>query len=90
MRPCIKVLRTILNACLLSHFSHVQLCATIWTIARQGPLSVGFSRQEYLSGLPCPPPGDLPNPGIEPMSLMSPVLAGEFFITSCTYHNLSP
>ena len=43
-----------------------------------------FSRQEYWSGLPCPPPGDLSNPEIEPLSLMSPVLAGEFFTTSDT------
>ena len=61
---------------LLSRFSHVRLCATLWTVAFQAPLSVGFSRQEYWSGLPCPPPGDLPNPGIETMSLMSAALAG--------------
>jgi len=42
--------------------------ATVWTAAHQAPLSMGFSRQEYCSGLPCPPPGDLPNPGIEPRS----------------------
>ena len=48
--------------------SHVRLFATPWTIARQAPLSLGFSRQEYWSGLPCPPPGDLPDPGIEPRS----------------------
>ena len=47
---------------------------TIWTVARQDPLSIGFSRQEYWSGLPCPPPGDLPNSGIEPPSLVSPAL----------------
>ena len=46
---------------------------------------MGFSRQEYWSGLPCPPPGDLPNPGMEPASLMSPALAGGFFITSATW-----
>ena len=50
----------------------------------QAPLSVGFSRQEYWSGLPCPPPGDLPDPGIEPMSLMLPAMAGGFFTTSTT------
>ena len=50
-------------------------------VACQAPLSVGFSRQEYWSGLPCPPPGDLPDPGIKPMSLLSPELAGGFFIT---------
>ena len=52
----------------LSHFSRVQLFVTLWTAARQAPLSVGFSTQEYWSGLPCPLPGDLPNPGIEPTS----------------------
>ena len=50
--------------------SHAQLFATLCTIAHQAPLSMGFSRQEYWSGLPCPPPGDLPYPGIEPTSLM--------------------
>ena len=53
---------------MLSHFSRVRLFETLWTIAHQAPLSMGFSRQEYWSGLPCPPPGDLPDPGIEPMS----------------------
>ena len=55
-------------ACVLSHFSRVQLCVTPWTVAHQAALSVGFSRQGPWSGLPCPPPGDLPNPGIEPKS----------------------
>ena len=58
-----------------------QSCPTVcdpWTVARQTPLSMGFPRQEYWSRLPCPPPGDLPNPGIE---LASPVLAGGFFTT---------
>ena len=68
--------------CVLSRFSHVQLSVTIWTVAHQAPLSMEFSRQEYWSGLPCPPPGDLPDPGIEPKSLMSPALAGAFFTTS--------
>jgi len=49
---------------------------------------MGFSRQEYWSGLPCPPPGDLPNPGIEPRYLMSPALAGGFFTTSITWEAL--
>ena len=49
------------------------------------PLSMGFSRQEYWSGLPCPSPGDLPDAGIEPASLMSPDLAGKFFTTSATW-----
>ena len=58
-----------------------QLCATPWTVAHQAPLSMGFSRQESWSGLPCPPPGDHPRPGTEPASLMSPALAGRFFTT---------
>ena len=60
------------QSCTLHCFSHVWFCATSWTVARQAPLSMGFSRQEYWSGLPCPPPGDLPDPGIKPASLMSP------------------
>ena len=70
---------------MLSCFSPVWLFVTPWTVAYQAPLSVGFSRQEYWSGLPCPPPEDLPNPGIEPMSLMSPALAGWFFPTGTTW-----
>ena len=49
--------------------SHIQLFATTWTVAHQALLSLGFSRQDYWSGLPCPPPGDLPNPGMKPTSL---------------------
>ena len=67
--------------CVLSHFSRVQLCATPWTVAHQAPLSTEFSKQEYWSGLPCPSPGDLPDPGIESTSLISPALAGGFFPT---------
>ena len=67
--------------CVLSHFCCVRLFATLWTQARQAPLSMGFSRQEYWSELLCPPPGDLSNPGIEPASVASPPLAGEFFTT---------
>ena len=52
---------------MLSCFSHVQLYVTPWTVACQAPLSVGFSRQEYWSGLPCPPLADLPDPGVEPV-----------------------
>ena len=69
-------------ACVLSHFSRVQLFATPWTVARQAPLAMGFPRQEYWSGMPCLPPGDLPDPGIEPMCLTSLALAGRFFTTS--------
>jgi len=53
---------------------------TLWTVAHQAPLSMGFLRQEYWSGLPCLPPGNLPNPGIEPVSPMSPALVGRFLI----------
>ena len=55
------------------------------TVAHQVPLSMGFFRQEYWNGLPYSPLGDLPDPGIEPGSLMSPALAGRFFITSATW-----
>ena len=67
---------------MLSLFSCVQFCVTPWTIAHQPPLSMGFSRQEYWSGLPFPYPEDLPDPRIEPMSLGSPALACRFFTTS--------
>ena len=53
---------------MLSHFSPVLLCVTLWTVARQAPLSMGFTRQEYWSGLSYPPPGALPHPGIKPVS----------------------
>ena len=58
-------------ACVLSHFSRVRLCVTIWTAACQPPLSLGFSRQEYWSGLRCLPPSDLLSSGIEPASFIS-------------------
>ena len=86
-------LRTPCNqrACMLSHFSCVRLFVTPWIIACEAPLSMGFSRQEYYSGLSCPPPGDLPDTGIEPVYLMSPALAGGFFTTGATWeaHSLS-
>ena len=63
-----------MHVCMLSHLSHVWLCVTLWTLALQAPLSMGFSKQEYWSGLPCPPPGDFPNPGIKPASPISPAL----------------
>ena len=59
----------------LSRFSHVQLFATLWTVAHQAPLSMGFSRQEYWCGLPYLPPGDLPNPGSKSPSLDSPAVS---------------
>ena len=65
--------------------SRVRLFVTPWTVAYQALLSVGFSRQEYWSGLPFPSPGDLPDPGIEPMSLTSPALAGRLFTPSATW-----
>ena len=63
-----------MNVCMLSH---VHLFANLWTVARQAPLSIGFSRQEYWSGLPFPSPGDLNDPWIKPTSPATP--AGEFF-----------
>ena len=66
---------------LLSRFSHVRLCATPQTAAHQVPPFLGFSRQEYWSGLPFPSPGELPDPGIEPMC---PALQADAFITLAT------
>ena len=78
---CPQTLLDCLCACMLSHFSHIQLFATLWSVAGQEPLSMGFSRQEHCSGLPCPPPGGLPDPGIKTSFLTSPALAGGFFTT---------
>ena len=72
------------DMCLLSHFSSIWLFVTLWTIA-QAPLSMGFSRQEYWSGLPWPPSGDLRDQGMEPSSLMSSAQASRFFTTSATW-----
>ena len=72
----------LLCVCVCIHvcsLSRVQLFATPWSVARQAPVSMGFPRQVCWSGLPFPPPGDLPNPGIEPMSLASPALADGLF-----------
>ena len=80
---------------MLSHFSRVRLFATPWTVARQAPLCPwDFPRQEYWSGLPYPTPGDLPDPGIDPMSLsskslLSTALAGGLFTTSATWEALN-
>ena len=74
-----------MHTCVLSRFSHVRLVVTPWAVALHAPLSMGFSRQGYWNGLPCPPPGDLPDPGIDPVSLRSPALAGGFFTTSATW-----
>ena len=69
---------------MLSCFSCVQLFANHWAVAHQAPLLMGFSRQEYWSGLSCPSPEDLPDPGFEPVSLTSPALAARFITTSAT------
>ena len=69
---------------MLSCLSCVQLFATLWIVAHQASLSMRFSRQEYWSGLSCPSPGDLPDPGIKPTSLISPALADKLFTTSAT------
>ena len=69
----------------LSRFSRVQLFVTAWTVACQAPLSMGFSRQKYRDGLPCPSPGNHPYPVVEPMSLKSPALAGDSFTTAATW-----
>ena len=58
-------------------FSRVRLFVTPWTVARQGPLSMGFSRQQCWNGLPCPPPGNFPNPGIETVSLAASALQAD-------------
>ena len=80
-----KYIKWIINECLcvcmLSCFGFVQLFATLWTVAHRAPLSMGFSRQEYWNGLFCPPPGDLPDSGIEPAP---PALTGGFFTISTT------
>ena len=72
-----------------SRLSHVQLFATLWTIAHQAPLSMGFSRQESWGGLPFPSPEDLPDPGMEPVSLVSSTLTGGFFTTGATWEALA-
>ena len=73
--PVVK--NPISNAGVLSHFSHVRLFATPWTVARQAPLSHGILRQEYWIGLPGPPPGDHPNPGVKPPALQADSLPSE-------------
>ena len=71
MFPSVSCVRVLNVTCMLPCVYRVQLCVTQWTAAPQAPLSMGFFRQEYQSGLPRPPPGDLPNPGIKPVSLTS-------------------
>ena len=74
--------------CMLSNFSHVQCFATLWTVVHLTPLSMGFSRQECQSGLPCPSPEDLPDPGIQSVFPASPALAGGFFTTELSGKNI--
>ena len=69
--------------------SRVELFAALWTVTRQAPLSMELSGQEYRSGLPIPPPGDLPDPGIKPVSLISPAWASRFFTTSTGWEAFS-
>ena len=82
---CLLVLEAVCCAVLCCHFIHVWLFVTPWTLAHQAPLSMGFSRQEYWNGLPCSPPGDLPDPGIKPASS---ALAGRFFTTNTPWEAL--
>ena len=85
--PCSKIC---CSSLLFYSVSRVQLIATPWTADHQDTLFMAFPRQEYWSGLPFSPPGDLPDPGIEPVSLMSPALAGGFFTTSATWEDHCP
>jgi len=72
-----------LMLCMLSCFNHVQLFVSLWTVACQAPVSMGFSRKEYWSWLPCPSPEDLPDPEIKPVSYIS-CIAGRFFTARAT------
>ena len=74
--------------CVCAKLFYVHLSVILWTVTQEVHLSKGFSRQEYWSGLPFPLPGDLSNPGIEPMSLLSSVLADGFFTTGTTWEAL--
>ena len=74
----------------LCWFSHVRFFVTPWTVAHQAPQFMGFSRQEYWNGLSHPLPGDLSDPGIEPMSLTSPALACRFFTVSIMWDTYVP
>ena len=73
--------------CMFSHFNRAQLFATLWTVSCQAPLSMGFRRQEYWSGLPFPSPGDLPDPGIKPTSLIFCIGRQVFFFFFTTSAN---
>ena len=82
----------ILDVLCTQSLGHVSLFRTPWTIAHQAPLSMGFSRQEYWSGLPFPSPGDLPEPGTKPVCPVSPALQSDYFTTEpqgCPLHMLN-
>ena len=72
-----------LRVCMLNRFSCVQFFATLWTMARLAPLSIGFNRHKYWSELPCPPPENLPHPGIEPASPAAPALQADSLWLNC-------
>ena len=74
--------------CALDRLSCVCLFVTLWTVVCQAPLPMGFSRQEYWPGLPCPPPGDLPDPGIEPTSVSSTCTGRQVLYHWC--HHIGP
>ena len=82
----IDLLKTTELLLLLCCVHHVWLFASPWTVAQKAPLSMGFPRQKYWSGLPFPSAGDFSDPGMEPSSLASPELAGGFFTTSTKAH----
>ena len=73
-----------MHVCVQSHFSRVRLCAALWTVVHQASLSIEFCRQQYWSGFPCPPPGDLQIQRSK-LHLMSPALAGRFLTTNATW-----
>ena len=75
----------VVHVCVLGSFSCVRLFATQWTVTCQAPLFMGFFKQEYWNGFPCPTPGDPPNPGMEPVTLVSPALTGKFFTASAIW-----
>ena len=76
---------TVTRVYVLSHFHRVQLCAALWTVSLQAPLCMGLFRQEYWSGLPCPPPGIFPTQGLNPCLLHQPALTSGFFTASTSW-----
>ena len=83
--PWFKIPTEQVSSVCAKSFQSCLLFAMLWAVACQAPLSMGFSRQEYWNGLPCPSPEDLPDPGIKSMSLATPALADEFFTTSTNW-----